>query len=332
MSNQIKFKKIKDNAYICLSAILRAKEARLLSADQLDRMLREREFSAACRVAVEGGYEDMSCMDVNGINEALARFRAAEVAELGELVPDNAVLDLFRMKYGYHNAKVLVKSGGDPERYHALLSDSARFSVEELLEVYRSETGDGALPHGYAVAIREARNALARTGNSQLADFILDRAYFSEMLKEAGKSRKPYIIEYVRAQIDRANLASVIRTQGMARREELLQDALIEGGTIGVEEILCAAGSRENLLELYANTDAGRAAAVEDLSAFEMESESAIRAYVRRAAYIPFGPEVIIEYLSALENEISSLRIILTGKLMGISEETLRERLRDRYV
>ena len=167
MSNQIRNKKIRDNAYICLSAILRAKEARLLTAAQIDRMLREREFSAACRVAVEGGYEDMSCMDVNGVNEALARFRAAEVAELGDLVPDSAVLDLFRMKYGYHNAKVLVKSGGDPEKYRELLSDSARFSLEELLEVYRSEEGDGVLPEAYARAIREARNALARTGKAQ---------------------------------------------------------------------------------------------------------------------------------------------------------------------
>ena len=332
MSNQIRNKKIKDNAYICLSAILRAKEARLLTAAQIERMLREREFSAACRVAVEGGYEDMSCMDVSGVNEALARFRAAEVAELSQLVPDNAVLDLFRMKYGYHNAKVLVKSGGDPEKYRDLLSDSARFSMEELLEVYRSDVGDGALPAGYAAAIREARNALARTGNPQLADFILDRAYFAEMLREAGKSRKPYIIDYVRAQIDRANLSSVIRSQKSPRREELLQEALIEGGTIGVEEILHAAESREELLALYAGTDIGQAAAAADPADFELESEIALRRFVREASYIAFGPEVIIEYLSALENEITSLRIILTGILMGLPEEKLRERLRDRYV
>ena len=45
------------------------------------------------------------------------------------------MLDLFRMKYGYHNAKVLVKSGGDLEKNKHLISDSARFSLEELLEV-----------------------------------------------------------------------------------------------------------------------------------------------------------------------------------------------------
>ena len=323
---------MKDNQYICLSAILRAKEAKLLTQAQIERILSEREFSDACRIAMEGGYEDMSCMDVNGVNDALARFRAQQVAELDELVPDYAVLDLFRMKYGYHNAKVIVKSGGDLEKNRYLLSDSARFSEEELLEVYQSEDGDGALPHGYAVAIREARNALARTGNPQLSDFILDKAYFAEMLKEAGKSDKTYITDYIRMQIDQANLRSLIRTKGMPRQKELLRGALIEGGSISPDEILGALGSHEQVVALYAGTEFRKAVDEADLSMFEKEADNALHNYVMQVNMVSFGPEVIIEYLSALEHEITTLRIVLTGKLMGIPEEKLRERLRDRYV
>ena len=325
-------KKMKDNQYICLSAILRAKEAKLLTQAQIERILSEREFSDACRIAMEGGYEDMSCMDVNGVNDALARFRAQQVAELDELVPDYAVLDLFRMKYGYHNAKVIVKSGGDLEKNRYLLSDSARFSEEELLEVYQSEDGDGMLPHGYAVAIREARNALARTGNPQLSDFILDKAYFAEMLKEAGKSDKTYITDYIRMQIDQANLRSLIRTKGMPRQKDLLRGALIEGGSISPDEILGALGSHEQVVALYSGTEFRKAVDEADLSMFEKEADNALHNYVMQVNMVSFGPEVIIEYLSALEHEITTLRIVLTGKLMGIPEEKLRERLRDRYV
>ena len=324
---------MKNDQYICLSAILRAKEAKLLNRAQIDRMLAEREFSDACRIAQESGYEDMSCMDVNGVNEALARFRAAQVAELNDLVPDFAVLDLFRMKYGYHNAKVIVKSRGDLERSRHLLSDSARFSEEELLEVDRSEDGDGVLPHGYALAIREARDVLARTGNPQLSDFILDRAFFSELLKEAAKSDKPYITDYVRMQIDQANLRSLIRTKGMPRQEELLHSALIEGGSIRPDEILSAlASGHEQVVSLYSGTEFRRAVDEVNLSMFEKEADNAMHDYVMRVNMVSFGPEVIIEYLSALEYEITTLRIVLTGKLMGLPEEKLRERLRDRYV
>ena len=323
---------MKETQYIALSAILRAKEAKLLTEAQINRMLAEHEFSDACRVAMEGGYEDMSLMDVNGVNDALARFRAAQVAELDTLVPDPAVLDLFRMKYGYHNAKVIVKSEGNIEKNRHLLSDSARFPLEALMEVYQTDEGNGELPPGYAAGIRAARDALARTGNPQIADFILDRTYFSEMLNEAAKSGKPYITEYVRMQIDQANLRSVIRTLGMPRREELLRGALIEGGTIPVNELTAAAQSRETLAALYASTEFARAAETADLALFEREADNAMRNYVFRVNYMSFGPEVIIEYLSALEHEITTLRIILTGKLMGIPEAKLKERLRDRYV
>ncbi len=315
-----------------LSAILRAKEAKMLSDAKLERMLAEPVFSDACRIAAESGYEDMSEMDTAGINASLAAYRAKELAEIAGLVPDPAVLDLFRMKYGYHNAKVIVKSQGDPEKDAELLSDAARFSPEEILEVYRSESGNGALPEAYAAAIRASKQALARTGNPQISDYILDKAFFAEQLREAEKSGKPFIVAYVRMQIDKANLRSALRTLGLERREELLENALIDGGTVSVEEIRGALEDKEALLRLYAPTVFAKAAAASGMTEFEKEADNAVRDYVLQSNFVSFGQEVLIEYLSALENEITSLRIILTGKRMGIPEAKLRERLRESYV
>lgn len=325
-------KQFKDNQYICLSAILRAKEAKMLSRSQMERMLTESSFQDVCRIASECGYVDMCSMDVAGVNAALAEARAKQLAEIGDLIPDPAVLDLFRMKYGYHNAKIVVKSRGDIEAYRDIISDARRYSVDELLEVYRSDYDNGVLPEDYANAIREAKSALARTGNPQLSDYILDKAYFSEQLREAEKYRKPYITEYVRLQIDKANLCSLMRTIDMEKREERLQYALIEGGNISVDEISGAVESREDIVLLFAPTIFAKAAAAATMTEMEKEADNAIREYVQRVNYVSFGPEVVIEYISTLENEIMSLRIILTGKLMGIPAEKLRERLRESYV
>ncbi|MBE6913876.1 MAG: hypothetical protein E7472_02945 [Ruminococcaceae bacterium] len=324
-------KKIKDNQYICLSAILRAKEAKMLTRAQMERMLTETSFPDVCRIASECGYADMSGMDVAGINATLAEARARQLSEISELIPDAAVLDLFRMKYGYHNAKIVVKSRGDIDAHRDLISEARRFSVEELLEVYRSESENGALPKVYADAIREAKSALARTGNPQLSDYILDKAYFAEQLREAEKYSKPYITDYVRLQIDKANLCSLMRTMDMDKRADALQYALIEGGNISLDEI-SAVETREDLTQLFAKTIFAKAAAAEGMTEMEKAADNAIREYVLRVNYVPFGPEVVIEYVSALENEIMSLRIILTGKLMDIPVEKLRERLRESYV
>ena len=304
----------------------------MLSGAKLERMLAEPTFADACRIASESGYEDMSGMDVAGINDALARFRTSEMAEIADLAPDASVLDLFRMKYGYHNAKVIVKSEGDLNKDAELLSDAGRFTPEELLAVYQADADDGPLSAGCAAAIREARTALARTGNPQISDFILDKAYFTEQLCEAKKSGKPFIVDYVRLLIDKSNLRSALRTLGLERREELLNFALIEGGSISLEELRGSMGTKEDLQRLYAPTPLGRAAAADGMTQFEKEADNAVRDYVLQSSFISFGQEVIVEYLSALENEITSLRIILTGKRMGIPEAKLRERLRESYV
>jgi len=324
-------KKINDKDFICLSAILRAKEAKMLSGAKLERMLTETEFSDACRVAADAGYEDMSAMGVTEINAALAAHRAAELAEAAELIPDPFVLDMFRIRYDFHNAKALVKALGDPEACRSMLSDAARFTPEELLAVYRAEVGGGKLPAALADAIREAKGALAHTGNPQLADYILDKAYFAELLREAEKSGKTYITDYARMQIDKANLRSVLRTEGSARREAMLANALIEGGTVPADLLLMTT-DREELVRLFSATVFAKAAGLTDMTAFEKEADNADRAYVLRSSFVAFGPETVIEYVSALENEIMSLRIILTGKRMGISETKLRERLRESYV
>jgi V/A-type H+-transporting ATPase subunit C len=322
-----------DSEYICLSAILRAKEAKLLSRARLEQMLAEPTFADACRLAETAGYENMIGMTVQQVNAALAAHRAREFEELQALIPDERVMDFYRMRYSYHNAKVLVKSGGDAQANAALFSDAARYGVDELLEAYAAEEQDpGALSPAFAQAIREAKQVLARTNNPQLADFVLDRAYFAETLDEAERIGKPFLQEFIRNRIDRANLGSALRTLDRGNRDALLRAALIEGGHVGPEEILRAAESREEIIKLFSATIFLDAAAAPDMTGFEKAAENALHDFLCDGNYITYGPEVVVEYLAALENEILSLRIILTGKLMGIGADTLRERLRESYV
>ena len=43
------------------------------------------------------------------------------------------------------------------------------------------------------------------------------------------------------------------------------------------------------------------------------------------------GEEPVIAYQAAVENEITAVRMILTGRLAGIAPGVIRERLRDLY-
>ena len=52
----------------------------------------------------------------------------------------------------------------------------------------------------------------------------------------------------------------------------------------------------------------------------------------KEAKWIPFGAEIAIGYIFALEYEIKNLRLVLAGKEAGLSPETIKERLRESYV
>ena len=326
-----KVKKIKELNYLSLSAFFRTKEAKFLTREQLERMLSD-NYADACRVAAEAGYADMAGMDAAGINAALEARWAEELAELREMAPDEVLPRLLSLQYDCHNAKVLVKGEGDTEKNAALFSDAGWWTVEQLLAVYAADNENGDLPAEFAQAIRDAKVALARTGNPQISDYLLDKAYFAMLLSDAKATGRPFYVNYVRNRIDKVNLRSLLRTLDMGKRGEALSNALIEGGTVELDQIKDPALTREDVARLYAPTIFAHAAEETGMTAFEKAADNAELEYVGGGSLVAFGPEVVLEYFAALENEIMSLRIILTGKKMGMGADTLRERLRENYV
>ena len=69
----------------------------------------------------------------------------------------------------------------------------------------------------------------------------------------------------------------------------------------------------------------------EALTKFELKCDNAVTEMLTEAKKISFGAGPVIAYLAAQEQEISSVRMILTGKLSGIATEKIRERLRESY-
>ena len=327
---------IKREAYLCLSAMLRAREPKLLTRERAERMLDAGSFEECAKLLTDCGYADMSAMSAGEIEAYLSSRRDAVFAELEKLAPDRSVVDVFRMKYDYHNAKVLVKAEAVGQNGARLMSRSGRFSPEKLSALY-TEENLGQLPAVFAAAIADAKSVLARTSNPQQADFILDRAYFAEVRAAAQRAECPFLSGYAGILTDSTNLKSAVRTLRMGKDLEFMDSALIPGGSVSADRIV-AAGDRESITALFANTLLERAAAIGaeavdggSMTAFELACDNAVTAYLRSARLVSFGPEALIAYLAAIEGEITAVRMILTGRLAGINPDVIRERLRDMY-
>ncbi len=321
-------------AYLCLSAMLRARETRMLTADRASRMLEASGFEESAKLLGDCGYEDLSGLSAAGIDAALSERRAAIFAEVEKLVPDKELVELFRLKYDYHNAKAVLKGeamGVDPLR---LMSSSGRVAPEKLKDAYDEERISD-LPPVLGAAMVEAGSTLARTANPQLADFDLDRACFAEMEAIAGKLDCPFLTGYVKLLIDAANLKSAVRTARMHKSADFLSSVLVKGGA-DVDRIAAADG--EGLAAIFAHTPLEKAAAAGaeaiaggSMTAFELLCDNAVNDYIRSAKLVSYGPEVVAAYLAGVESEITAVRMILTGALAGVDADTIRERLRDLY-
>ena len=302
--------------------MLAARETKMLSAERMERMIDAPTNDEAAKILEECGYGDLSGLSAKAAGAALEAHIAALFDEVEGMVPEAQLVQLFRLKYDYHNAKALIKAQAMGTDCGAILSQRGTVAPQKLL-----------------TAMVSAAAILARTTNPQAADFELDRAYFAQMLDLAnGLSDGGFARGYVQLQIDSANLRAAVRTRRMAKDADFLKTALIPGGTIGTDRVLAAFESAEALTALYANTwlsnaaSAGAAAMSGGaLTAFELLCDNALMDYIRAAKLRSFGAAHVTAYLAAMENETTAARMILTGRLAGLQPAVIRERLRETY-
>lgn len=330
--------KIKDTDYLFLSTRIRVLERGLLTRERMERMLDAPTAGDAAKILQECGYPELEEVSVDRVNRMLSQARTQVFADLDFFAPDRKIIDVFKVKYDYHNAKVLLKSEARGVDAGYLLVDTGRVASAQLLEQVQSSDLRG-LPGLLSQAIAEAREALGSTGDPQRSDFILDRAYFTDLLALARESGSEFLEGYVRLNIDVANLKSLVRTLRMGKDADFLRGVLFDGGTVEASQILSAVSAGSAIADLYAFTplrEAGELGANAvgggTLTRFEKSCDNAVMAYISSAKYVAFGEAPLVAYLAAKENEFTAVRIIMTGRLAELSADVIRERLRDCYV
>ena len=330
-------KKVKDTDYLFISTYLHSRERDLLTAARMERMIEAPTAEDAAKVLTEIGYGEFSSLSDRELSAVLAQEQEKLFQDLYRFVPDKAVVDVFKVKYDYHNLKTLLKARAVGVDGGRLLLDAGRVGAEEMRRAV-TEGDYGSLPEALRRAAAEAGEVLAATGDPQLSDFVLDRAYYGEMLSAARATGSAFLTRYVQAAIDAANLRGAVRTLRMKKGADLLKRVLVEGGTISPDSVQAAAlsGGLEELYrptELRGAAELGTAAAQGgSLTPFEKACDDAVTAVAARAKSVPFGVEAVISYVAAKEIEFTAVRVIMSSRLAGIEGDTIRERLREAYV
>lgn len=328
-------KKLKDTDYLPISARIKIMETRLLTREQMDRLLDSKDSGDAAKLLQECGYPELNAANPDKLDAAMSEVRQQTMENLADGMPDLRYLDIFKVKYDYHNIKAVLKAQAMQVNPDGMLMDMGRIPASELKEAIVTRNME-RLPPLPAQAIAEAQEVLETTRDPQLSDMVLDRWYYKDLRAVANEIGSDFLNGYVSAQIDAANLRVLIRARRMGKDDSFLKSALFDGGRIPVDQILRALdGGEDKLGELYHATDL-RAAAEAGLSAgrsgalteFEKLCDDAVSMQISGAGLIPFGEPPLLRYLAARETEYTNLRMILIGRQAGITPEILRTRLR----
>ena len=147
--------KFTDRDYLFLSSLLRAREANMLTGERLEQMLSAGGFAEAAKLLSEAGWPDLSELDRSGVDAALTERREAIFAELARLAPQSEVVDLFRVRYDYHNAKTIIKGEGAGVAAGHLISGAGRVERERLEQAF-TENDYRFVPSALGHAMQEA--------------------------------------------------------------------------------------------------------------------------------------------------------------------------------
>ena len=129
-------KKLKEYDYLYISARIHTMENKLLTRERMERMLSARSVEEAAKVLAECGYGEFPALTPTAIEHVLDQTRCTLFSELYRDVPNPAILDVFCIKYDYHNAKVLLKAEATGQSPDKLLLDAGRYPAQRLKEDY----------------------------------------------------------------------------------------------------------------------------------------------------------------------------------------------------
>ncbi len=333
--------KIKDTDYLFSTARVRSVEKNMLTRERAEKMIDAKTTLDALKILDDIGYEHGNeAIDPNDFEEVLSEEHKKTYDFITSIAPELEHFNMFLFPYDYHNLKVIMKA-------EYLNIDASEFLVDtgsidlKVLKFSVKERDFSALTENMEKGLKEIIETFPKTNDPQLIDIILDKYCYDEMLSSAEKTKSDFIINYVKMQIDAINLKTYARLKKMNKSWDFFTKVFLHGGKIHEQvfiksydepfekfaEQLSAYDFKEIFLE--------GTAVLEDTGMFttlEKLLDNKLIQYIKNAKYVPFGIEPLVGYLIAKDNEIKIARIILAGKLAGISPELLRERLREVYV
>lgn len=320
-----------DKLYTYAVARIRTKEMALLGKSDIDQLLNCRSEKECLKLLADKGWGRSGEEDAE---EILKIEREKTWSLIKELVGEIPEFDTFLHTNDFHNLKAAIKQTYTDSKQKNIFITQGTIAPELIINAIK-EHNFSLLPEYMRSCAEEAYQIQMHTGDSQLCDVIIDKAALESMLEKSKASRMDILIKYAEVKIAAANINIAIRSCKTKKSKAFIERALAACPGMDVKKLAAAAcESLDAIYEYLQFTDYADAidAIRQSPSAFERWSDNLLIRHIRPQKYNPFTLSPLAAYILARENEIKTVRILLSGKRNDIADSSIRERMRDMYV
>ena len=317
--------------YVFAVARIRAKERLLLSDQDIQQMIAMPDIKMILSFLEERGWGE------NGVDMTAEEMLVCEEEKTRELMDqlgvDSSVIEVLFYPQMYHNLKTAIKEICTEEENKEAFYPHPKFGREQLLDILR----DGSyakLPGHMQKIARDAKELMLTTGDGQRCDFAVDRACLEAQEKIAVTTDDVLLRDYLESQVAVSNIRVAVRAQRTGRPLSQIQEALAPCRSIDVKALARAAAEGEDNIHSYLQAHGyaeGSEALKQSFASFERWCDDRITRSIlpQKRGVGSSGP--IVAYYIARQNEIKMVRVLLTAKANGFSDEVITERLRMMY-
>jgi len=319
-----------ETAYAHINARIKHLETRLPDRIDLERMVGAATAADAFQVLYDTDYaNNMQDLKPEQYYQALKADLQELKTFLQTYVPNKTLVQLLLLQDDYNNLKARLKQKHQVNNISP--DDFSNFG-----SVPSADWADPVnAPRDWWAVITEAKADLGENPAPQAIDAYVDSKYFAAALILAKKIKSQFVHDYIKMQIDHANLKIFIRARFIGLDKNTVSQHWILGGSFTASNLDSAYADEglsvtslfkskfndaqwKRINEVLETKNAGELTGVLDQIEYS---------FLDSVVYQVFGPAPVVAYVRKKLDAIRNVRVIMIGKINNLSQDVIQSRV-----
>jgi len=322
-----------DWRYVWATAQVRVLETSMLSRSVLLNMADSPDFASA--IELLGGTEYAMTSGPQSLAEVerlLLERRSAVREFFVDLMLDDELVEILKAREDFTNMRLAIRRVVTERPIGTDYSDAGSVSAEQFEEIFEQEEYE-RFPDYLQYAVEEAVLGYYQNKDICRIDHGIDKVFLAYKLKAAARLDSVFLLSLFRTQIDLTNIRTMLRLK-IAERDE--RNLFIAGGFVEIDRFIHGLDvGYEALATLFYPTpyhdvlEAGVSYLMAEQSFLHLERDCQdhLMGFLKTTRVITAGPQPVIAFLLMKENEIRTVRMVLTCKKNQMDTKFILDRL-----